>query len=191
MEQAASVSRRGEVELGGKTYDVNSRFSGAPSAAIGVYQLPGSNALDVSSKVRAALKEMSEVLGADYAVIHARVGFQPLSEESTSADFGLREVMHQVRHVAPTESPVLLSGETGVGKDVIANAIHHATGVRCIPASNRQGYAIAYRHVSGASWTKPADRATSRRVAVTLTPGRRKPRSAPSSTPPTSPVPAT
>jgi transcriptional regulator with GAF, ATPase, and Fis domain len=32
--------------------------------------------------------------------------------------------MHQVRHVAPTESPVLLTGETGVGKDVVANAIH-------------------------------------------------------------------
>jgi len=32
--------------------------------------------------------------------------------------------MHQVRHVAATESPVLLTGETGVGKDVIANAIH-------------------------------------------------------------------
>ena len=40
------------------------------------------------------------------------------------ADFGLREVMYQVRHVAPTESPVLLTGETGAGKDVIANAIH-------------------------------------------------------------------
>jgi transcriptional regulator with GAF, ATPase, and Fis domain len=44
--------------------------------------------------------------------------------EIVGADFGLRGVMHQVRHVAPTESPVLLSGETGVGKDIIANAIH-------------------------------------------------------------------
>jgi HAE1 family hydrophobic/amphiphilic exporter-1 len=47
------------VELGGKTYDVTSRFSGVASAAIAVYQLPGSNALDVSDQVRAALKEMS------------------------------------------------------------------------------------------------------------------------------------
>jgi transcriptional regulator with GAF, ATPase, and Fis domain len=45
-------------------------------------------------------------------------------DEIVGADFGLREVMQQVRHVAPTESPVLLTGETGVGKDVIANAIH-------------------------------------------------------------------
>jgi transcriptional regulator with GAF, ATPase, and Fis domain len=45
-------------------------------------------------------------------------------DEIVGTDFGLREVMHKVRHVAPTESPVLLTGETGVGKDVIANAIH-------------------------------------------------------------------
>jgi HAE1 family hydrophobic/amphiphilic exporter-1 len=47
------------IELGGKTYDITSRMSGSPSAAIAVYQLPGSNALDVAGKVRAALKEMS------------------------------------------------------------------------------------------------------------------------------------
>jgi transcriptional regulator with GAF, ATPase, and Fis domain len=45
-------------------------------------------------------------------------------DEIVGAEFGLREVMRQVRQVAPTESPVLLSGETGAGKDVIANAIH-------------------------------------------------------------------
>ena len=45
-------------------------------------------------------------------------------DEIVGADFGLRDVIKQVRHVAPTESPVLLTGETGVGKDVIANAVH-------------------------------------------------------------------
>ena len=45
------------IELGGKTYDITCRLSGAPSAGIAVYQLPGSNALDVSHKVRAAMKE--------------------------------------------------------------------------------------------------------------------------------------
>jgi len=45
-------------------------------------------------------------------------------DEIVGADFGLREVMRLVRQVAPTESPVLLTGETGAGKDVIANAIH-------------------------------------------------------------------
>ncbi len=51
-------------------------------------------------------------------------------DEIVGADFGLKAVMAMVRQVAPTESPVLLLGETGVGKDVVANAIHLASGRR-------------------------------------------------------------
>ena len=40
------------------------------------------------------------------------------------ARFGLKEVMRMVEHVAPTNSPVMIIGETGTGKEVIANAIH-------------------------------------------------------------------
>ncbi len=40
------------------------------------------------------------------------------------ADFGLKDVLEQVRQVAQIDSPVLLLGETGTGKDVIANALH-------------------------------------------------------------------
>ena len=51
-------------------------------------------------------------------------------DELVGADFGLKEVIRLVRQVAPTESPVLLTGETGVGKDVVANAIHLGSGRR-------------------------------------------------------------
>ncbi len=44
--------------------------------------------------------------------------------EVVGADFGLATVMELVRRVAPLSSPVLLLGETGTGKEVIANAIH-------------------------------------------------------------------
>ena len=54
--------------------------------------------------------------------LHKRLG-----DEIIGAGFGLKEVMHQVRQVAQLDSPVLLSGETGVGKDVIANAIHFSS----------------------------------------------------------------
>ena len=37
----------------------------------------------------------------------------------------LRHVMHRVDRVAPTEATVLLSGETGTGKELLARAIHH------------------------------------------------------------------
>ncbi|HME46122.1 MAG TPA: sigma 54-interacting transcriptional regulator [Syntrophorhabdales bacterium] len=46
-------------------------------------------------------------------------------EKIVGADFGLREVIEQVVKVAPLTSPVLLMGETGTGKEIIANAIHN------------------------------------------------------------------
>jgi transcriptional regulator with GAF, ATPase, and Fis domain len=51
-------------------------------------------------------------------------------EDIIGADFGLREVMAAVRQVAPLDSPVLLLGETGAGKEVIANAIHNSSSRR-------------------------------------------------------------
>jgi transcriptional regulator with GAF, ATPase, and Fis domain len=45
-------------------------------------------------------------------------------DEIIGAEYGLHDVMEMVRQVAPLNSPVMLLGETGVGKEVIANAIH-------------------------------------------------------------------
>jgi len=50
--------------------------------------------------------------------------FSLSGDEIIGTDFGLRDVMEMVRKVAPLESPVLLLGETGVGKGVVASAIH-------------------------------------------------------------------
>lgn len=49
-----------------------------------------------------------------------KLGYQVIG-----ADTGLKEVMAQVEKVAGLDIPVLLTGETGVGKEVIANAIHN------------------------------------------------------------------
>ena len=45
-------------------------------------------------------------------------------EKIIGEDMGLREVMEMVQQVGPLNSPVLLLGETGVGKEMVANAIH-------------------------------------------------------------------
>ncbi|HJV65996.1 MAG TPA: sigma 54-interacting transcriptional regulator [Geomonas sp.] len=47
--------------------------------------------------------------------------------EIIGANGGLRHVMEMVRQVAPLGNTVLLLGETGTGKEVIANAIHAAS----------------------------------------------------------------
>ncbi|HEY3276783.1 MAG TPA: sigma 54-interacting transcriptional regulator [Syntrophorhabdaceae bacterium] len=51
-------------------------------------------------------------------------------ETVVGEEFGLRHTMEMVRQVAPLASPVLLLGETGTGKEVIANAIHNLSGRR-------------------------------------------------------------
>ena len=47
--------------------------------------------------------------------------------EIIGSDFGLKAVMRMVQQVASLDSPVLLVGETGTGKEVIANAIHYSS----------------------------------------------------------------
>jgi hydrophobic/amphiphilic exporter-1 (mainly G- bacteria), HAE1 family len=48
------------VELGGQTYDTTSYMNGAPSCTILVYQLPGSNALDVATQVNKKMAELTK-----------------------------------------------------------------------------------------------------------------------------------
>ncbi|HEX7406932.1 MAG TPA: sigma-54 dependent transcriptional regulator [Candidatus Binatia bacterium] len=42
----------------------------------------------------------------------------------------MREVMNLVRRVAPTPSTVLITGESGAGKEIVARAIHHFSELR-------------------------------------------------------------
>ncbi len=52
--------------------------------------------------------------------IRTILNFDEIIGEST----GLREVLQHVQTVAPTEAAVLILGETGTGKELIARAIH-------------------------------------------------------------------
>lgn len=48
------------VELGTENYSSSARRNNAPSAVLALYQMPGSNALEVSDQVKSAMKEVSE-----------------------------------------------------------------------------------------------------------------------------------
>lgn len=48
-------------------------------------------------------------------------------DEIIGDNTGLRNVMEMVRQVAPLNNTVLLTGETGTGKELIANAIHFSS----------------------------------------------------------------
>jgi transcriptional regulator with GAF, ATPase, and Fis domain len=48
-------------------------------------------------------------------------------DEIIGSDSGLKDVMEMVRQVSHIDSKVLILGETGVGKEVIASAIHYSS----------------------------------------------------------------
>ena len=50
----------------------------------------------------------------------------PVFDEIVGESAGLRAVLETIRKVAPTAAQVLLLGESGVGKDLVARAIHRA-----------------------------------------------------------------
>ncbi len=51
-------------------------------------------------------------------------------EQVIGSSPALEDVLEQVERVAPTDSTVLIQGETGTGKELIARAIHKLS-VRC------------------------------------------------------------
>src|SRR5713226_1649320 len=55
------------VEMSAKSQDRYSRFNGAPAAAIGIYQTPGSNAVEVARQVREAMNALEKRFPADLA----------------------------------------------------------------------------------------------------------------------------
>ena len=48
------------IDLGSASYSVVSQLDGRPTAAIAIYQQPGSNSLDVSTGVKAKMQELSQ-----------------------------------------------------------------------------------------------------------------------------------
>ena len=70
--------------------------------------------------------DLKDMLADDYKYLNREL-FRLYGDEIIGENFGLKGTMELVRQVAPLDSPVLLLGETGVGKDVIANAIHYSS----------------------------------------------------------------
>ena len=75
------------------------------------------------------LKRASELLAEDNRLLRKEFYLQS-AEEIVGQDGGMSNVMHLVRQVAPLNNTVLLLGETGTGKELIANAIHFSSAYK-------------------------------------------------------------
>ncbi|HVN95960.1 MAG TPA: sigma 54-interacting transcriptional regulator [Syntrophorhabdaceae bacterium] len=103
--------------------DGKGRYTGEHERLWTLVNEPAAIALTNSRRYRELLR-LKDLLADDsrYFQDELRKNF---GDEIVGANFGLKGVMDQVLRVAALSSPVLLLGETGTGKEVIANAIHN------------------------------------------------------------------
>ncbi len=114
--------RMGEVVLFAQGKD---KFSQAHADLLSLVSDPFAIAMANALKHQELLK-LKEMLADDNQYLHQEL--RNLSgNKIVGGDFGLREVVEMVRQVATLNNPVLLLGETGTGKEVIANALHYSS----------------------------------------------------------------
>jgi formate hydrogenlyase transcriptional activator len=101
------------------------RFSEEHARLMSLLNEPFAIAFSNALKHQEVLR-LKDLLADDNRYLHREL-LHLSGDEIVGAEFGLKRVMEMARQVASQGSPVLLLGETGVGKDVIANAIHYSS----------------------------------------------------------------
>jgi len=71
------------------------------------------------------LNRLREAVEADNRSLLSRLGRQDISDTIVGSETGLRSVMERVELVSQSNTPILILGETGTGKEVVARAIHN------------------------------------------------------------------
>jgi len=77
------------------------------------------------------VKELASKMGLDrYALthfnneIHTRLDHPEVFADIITNDKKMVSIFKYMEHIAPTSEPVLITGETGVGKELVARIIH-------------------------------------------------------------------
>jgi formate hydrogenlyase transcriptional activator len=76
------------------------------------------------------IAELKEKLNTEKLYLEDEIRTDHNFEEIIGQSSALKQVLKQVEVVAPTDSTVLIQGETGTGKELIARAIHNASARR-------------------------------------------------------------
>src|SRR5271170_1788722 len=107
------LTKHGTKSLKAQTAEFLSALAGQLSAAV-------ANSLE-----HAALVDSRERLASEQVYLREEVVRSSMFEEIVGSSKELREIQKQISRVAPTDSTVLIQGETGTGKELVARAIHN------------------------------------------------------------------
>jgi formate hydrogenlyase transcriptional activator len=86
-----------------------------------------------NSLLRAELRKLKGGFELDSVYVEGEQRSEPLFEEIIGRSPSLQRVLREVEVVAPTDSGVLIQGETGTGKELVAQAIHNRSARRDRP----------------------------------------------------------
>jgi transcriptional regulator with GAF, ATPase, and Fis domain len=108
------------------------RFAEADRCLVQTLLEPFSVALENDRHLRemATLREAAE---ADRTRLLSKLGRQTLGDVIVGEESGLQGVMDRVERVARSDVPVLIFGETGTGKEIIARSIHNRSSRASAP----------------------------------------------------------
>jgi len=84
-------------------------------------------------RLHAELQKMKEEFAEEKPRYEDELPSEPSFEEIVGRSPALQRVLRQVEVVAPTDSGVIIQGETGTGKELIAQAIHNRSARRDRP----------------------------------------------------------
>jgi PAS domain S-box-containing protein len=117
------------------TLMVGSRIEGAYTErdAAMLMQMGDQVAMAVSNaQAYRQIAELRDKLSQEKRYLEEEINLENRFEDIVGESAGLRTVLKQIETVAPTDATVLIQGETGTGKELLARAIH-----RLSPRSDR------------------------------------------------------
>lgn len=105
------------------TADTGQHFTTEHETRIRLLAEPFTAAMENDHRLR-ELERLQDRLEADNRSLLNRLGRKGIVDAIVGAESGLRQVMERAKLVAGTDSSVLILGQTGSGKEVVARAIH-------------------------------------------------------------------
>jgi PAS domain S-box-containing protein len=109
------------------TMMVASRLEGSFSEheAAMLAQMADQVAMAVSNAVAfRQIQELRDRLGQEKQYLEEEINLERRFDDVVGESVGLRRVLREIETVAPTDATVLIQGETGTGKELLARAIH-------------------------------------------------------------------